>query len=442
MDNSTDVTTITTDTNTTDTISNITDSTSDPVTLNYLTTTQYIANYIALEIAIIWYFAFSFRFVSRLCRGFVKKGISGLFEALRKPEQDKSRKRSEPRENENTWQLPSMTVWARMAFCTSFLLFPFFLVTIPQINHDPDYTAEKWFVDSLKMSWFMFVPTFFITVRFPTKYYLDILNDIVFVISLWAPWVLNWLPTTKCYLTTEVFFPISHIIILNLVLYLIHIPSRLHHRLGFLFTALARIDHLMTALIGFFFCFVIVIPVCVAAGFLSPSTPDMDLFDYLATFGFEYFLYSMILELFFRGLIQNLIESHIEKRFHTPNSESKDPFAQLQPFSPLSTMEDDFLTDLDDTLEPAPTTSQKIIDYFTLPWKASVALFVTSLLNGLVFLNVPYKEFKPPNYLYFAFAFLTALAYGWVWRKTTRVTISALTHALVNFSWVTLFGRV
>ena len=43
------------------------------------------------------------------------------------------------------------------------------------------------------------------------------------------------------------------------------------------------------------------------------------------------------------------------------------------------------------------------------------------------------------NYMYGFLSFLLAISYGWVWRKTTRVTVSALTHAMVNFMWFYLF---
>jgi membrane protease YdiL (CAAX protease family) len=40
-----------------------------------------------------------------------------------------------------------------------------------------------------------------------------------------------------------------------------------------------------------------------------------------------------------------------------------------------------------------------------------------------------------PNWAYVAMATLAGLAYGWVWRRTGKITAAAVTHALVNFVW-------
>jgi membrane protease YdiL (CAAX protease family) len=37
-------------------------------------------------------------------------------------------------------------------------------------------------------------------------------------------------------------------------------------------------------------------------------------------------------------------------------------------------------------------------------------------------------------------ATLAGLAYGWVWWRTRKVTVSAVTHTLVNALWGTVFG--
>jgi hypothetical protein len=413
-----------------------------PPTATYLTTNQYILNFVAVELAIFWYAAFSLRFVSRVVRAFVKHGVQGFFAAINQTEVEK-KSASESAEQKTTWQFPSVSVWARMALCTSFLLGPFFLVTIPQINVLPGYSAGDWLFDTISMSWFMFVPTFFITIRFPNRNYLDIVNDLFFIGSLWLPWQLGWLPSSTCHLTPDTSFPISHIVILNLVIYLVHIPSRLHHRLGFNFAALIQLDHWLAALIGLFYCFIVVIPFGIFTGFLVSSIdPHALLFDYLSDLGFEYFLYSMIIEIFFRGIIQNLIEFHLNKRGGSSTSSQKDDISHLHAFSPLAetTMEGDFLTDLEDFPEASPSTTRKIFDYLKLPRNASIALFTASLLNALPFLAVPYGEkHQPPNFLYFVIVFLSALAYGWVWRKTSRVTMSSLTHALFNAFWFALF---
>ena len=58
----------------------------------------------------------------------------------------------------------------------------------------------------------------------------------------------------------------------------------------------------------------------------------------------------MILEIFFRGIVQNLIEFHLEKRYPCVGreGEGKDNIIHLQAFAPLSEDATDLLTDLDE----------------------------------------------------------------------------------------------
>jgi membrane protease YdiL (CAAX protease family) len=41
--------------------------------------------------------------------------------------------------------------------------------------------------------------------------------------------------------------------------------------------------------------------------------------------------------------------------------------------------------------------------------------------------------YPAPNWTYAAMATLAGLAYGWVWRRTGKITASAVTHAPANF---------
>lgn len=64
-----------------------------------------------------------------------------------------------------------------------------------------------------------------------------------------------------------------------------------------------------------------------------------------------------------------------------------------------------------------------------------VSLGAASLVFGLAHLNNSTRGFAVPNWAYVAMATLAGLAYGWVWRRTKKVTASAVTHALVNLVW-------
>jgi membrane protease YdiL (CAAX protease family) len=65
-------------------------------------------------------------------------------------------------------------------------------------------------------------------------------------------------------------------------------------------------------------------------------------------------------------------------------------------------------------------------------WVAPVA---ASVVFGLAHLNNSTLGFAVPNWAYVAMATLAGLAYGWVWRRTKKVTASAVTHTLVNLVW-------
>ena len=64
---------------------------------------------------------------------------------------------------------------------------------------------------------------------------------------------------------------------------------------------------------------------------------------------------------------------------------------------------------------------------------------ISSVLFEIAHINNPTYGWSPPNYLYICLAFIAGLGYMWVWKKTGKITVSALTHALVNATWVTLF---
>ncbi len=67
------------------------------------------------------------------------------------------------------------------------------------------------------------------------------------------------------------------------------------------------------------------------------------------------------------------------------------------------------------------------------------ALAVAALIFGASHLNNATPGFAEPNWAYMLMATLAGLAYGWVWWKSGRVTVSALTHMAVNFMWGVFF---
>jgi membrane protease YdiL (CAAX protease family) len=71
--------------------------------------------------------------------------------------------------------------------------------------------------------------------------------------------------------------------------------------------------------------------------------------------------------------------------------------------------------------------------------RAWLALPIASLIFGLAHLNNATRGFPVPNWAYVLMAALAGLAYGWVWRRTRKVTASALTHMLANLLWGIVF---
>ena len=63
------------------------------------------------------------------------------------------------------------------------------------------------------------------------------------------------------------------------------------------------------------------------------------------------------------------------------------------------------------------------------------SLVVASIVFGSAHLN----NGTWPNMRYMLLATLAGLAYGWVWQRTRRISASALTHAAVDWIWVTVF---
>ncbi len=73
--------------------------------------------------------------------------------------------------------------------------------------------------------------------------------------------------------------------------------------------------------------------------------------------------------------------------------------------------------------------------------KAAIAtLIAAALIFGLAHLNNDGFGFVAPNGVYVIVATLAGLAYGYVWRRTGKITASAITHALVNFIGLLFLG--
>src|SRR5262245_33353891 len=126
----------------------------------------------------------------------------------------------------------------------------------------------------------------------------------------------------------------------------------------------------------------VAIPLGLSIGFIHwAPTPFSPLVSLVRAFGI-YFLIAVPEELLFRGVVQNALERH---------------------------------------------------------WTAGGArrwsLAIAAVIFGLTHLNNGHA----PNIRYAILATLAGVAYGWVWQRSRRITASALTHASVDWIWITLF---
>ena len=189
------------------------------------------------------------------------------------------------------------------------------------------------------------------------------------------------LPRVDALLLPGVSLPISKLtaILLTLFLFLIRHPLE-----GIGFTAAWRWKDLGYALLGLCAFTAVGIPVGMTLGFLQfhPVWPEP--FELAARILAGYLLVALPEEVLFRGVIQNLLQ----KRWR----------------------------------------------------RGLLVLSLAAFVFGLAHLNNATPGFAEPNWAYVLMATLAGLAYGWVWKRSKKVTVSALTHMLVNLMWSTVFA--
>lgn len=138
------------------------------------------------------------------------------------------------------------------------------------------------------------------------------------------------------------------------------------------------------AMLGLLAFAVVGIPVGLGTGFLrlNPAVPKP--LEVVAGVVGGYLLVALIEEVLFRGVVQNLLHRRLKRQ--------------------------------------------------------EVALAIAPVIFGLAHLNNATSGFPVPNWSYVLMATVAGLAYGWVWKRTQKVTASAITHMLVNLIWGVVFG--
>jgi membrane protease YdiL (CAAX protease family) len=185
-----------------------------------------------------------------------------------------------------------------------------------------------------------------------------------------------FLPDVEARLLTDVSLPIPTLMAVSLALYLFDIRHPLSG-IGFNFRFTRR--DLKSSLQGLLIYGLIGLPVGILIGFLrfNPTLPS--LIDFIGGILAGYLLVALIEEVLFRGVIQNLLTNRLKNE--------------------------------------------------------NLALAVASVIFGLAHLNNATQGFPIPNWAYVLMATLAGCAYGWVWQQSRKVTVSAITHMLVNLIW-------
>jgi membrane protease YdiL (CAAX protease family) len=187
---------------------------------------------------------------------------------------------------------------------------------------------------------------------------------------------LTLLPDTSASLIPGLSLPLSTIIAVCLALYLFLLR---HPLKGIGFTFRIEWKDLKDALLCLTFYSAIGLPLGLGMGFLrfNPQTPSI--LDVVGGIVGGYLFVALIEEVLFRGVIQNIFENHLKNEH--------------------------------------------------LAW------IIASMIFGMAHLNNATQGFPVPNWAYVLMATFAGLAYGWVWRRSGKVTVSAITHMLVNLVW-------
>lgn len=258
------------------------------------------------------------------------------------------------------------------------LLIPYVLLTLPTWQIDLGIFVRGLLV----MAAYVYIPgalaIYRTRAKSPKPKPLD-LADILIVLILWLPLEFNWLPRADVVLRPDLLVPIPQLtgVVLLLLIFFVFRPLS---TIGYTFSFTGRdLEH---ALKAFAVYAAIAIPVGLLIGFLRWNPPVRIIPEELVLrFVGIFLLVGLPEELLFRGVIQNLIQKRNPK-------------------------------------------------------EKNAALMIASIIFGFSHLNNP----PAPNYVYMFMATGAGIAYGWVWMKTRKVTAAALTHTLIDWVWVILFG--
>ena len=248
---------------------------------------------------------------------------------------------------------------------------PFLLLTLPTASKN----VAGFLTDFGKMGLFIAIPTLATLLR-PAKAKSLHPLDIVAILAVWFPIEFGWLPDVDINLAQGISLPGATLTGVDLFFLLFSIIRPLSH-IGYTFR-LTKEDFKKIN-IGLMAYTLIGIPIGLLAHFLIFNVADFDLFSWVLAWPLGYIFTALPEELLFRGIIQNQLHDRIKNEW--------------------------------------------------------VALAIGAFIFGLAHLNNGTSGYPVPNWMYVVMATLAGLAYGWTWRKTGKITASAVVHATVNFVW-------
>ena len=239
----------------------------------------------------------------------------------------------------------------------------------------PTASVSSFLVDLGKMALFVGVPTAATLLRPANAKSLHLLDVIAFL-AVWFPIEFGWLPDAEIHLAEGVGLPGATLtgVVLFLLLFLAVRPLP---QIGYTFR-LTKNDFKQIN-IGLMAYTLIGIPIGLLTRFLIFGVAEFDVFKWVLALPLGYLFTALPEELLFRGIIQNQFHDRIKNEW--------------------------------------------------------LALAIGAFIFGLAHLNNGTGGYPVPNWMYVAMATLAGLAYGWTWRKTGKITASAVVHALVNFVW-------
>ena len=258
------------------------------------------------------------------------------------------------------------------------LIVPYVLAALSDGAADPSA-----FLGGLaRMAAYLFVPGLALLFRPARNKPLD-LFDLIAILGVWLPVEFDWLPEANVRLA-GINLPVPLLIAICLGFLLFQVIRPLE-RLGYTYRLRPRdVGFALLGLAGFA---LVGMPLGIAMGFIRPGVVSFNALDWLLKFLAIYFLNALPEELLFRGVIQNLLEKRLSVFSNGQN------------------------------------------------W----GYLFAAIIFGLAHINNATAFHHPPNWAYVIMATLAGLAYGHAWRRSGKITASAITHTGVNFIWGVIF---